>query len=45
LSSTRCHTDVALPPNFLTKAFRAQYQFGLRQTFAIVFGEADPPLC
>jgi hypothetical protein len=29
---------------FLTEGFRAQHQFGLSAIFAIVFGEADPPL-
>jgi hypothetical protein len=29
---------------FLIRTFRAQHQFGLRRTFAIVFEEADPPL-
>jgi hypothetical protein len=30
--------------NFLRESLRHQLQFGLRQIFAIVFGEADPPL-
>jgi hypothetical protein len=33
-----------LPPDFLTETVAAQHQFGLSAIFAIVFGEADPPL-